>query len=172
MIELLIVIAVLGILAVAVLSAINPIEQVNRAKDTGLRSDSEQLLSGIERFYNFSQYYPWETSKTQGGTGEVTWQVITGLSNDAGQNFLDVLSQTQAQEIKQAFVNRLKQRNDMFISKALGAESNVYICFRPQSGAFKKEAEERCNSTDTSLPTSACNNTDDCGTLGACICLP
>ena len=42
MIELLIVITILGILAVAVLSAINPIEQINRGRDTGRQSDAEQ----------------------------------------------------------------------------------------------------------------------------------
>src|SRR3989339_899005 len=62
MIELLIVIAILGILAVAVLAAINPIEQINRGRDTGSRSDSEQLLSAIDRFYASQGYYPWRTA--------------------------------------------------------------------------------------------------------------
>ena len=53
MIELLIVIAILGILAVAVLAAINPIEQINRGRDTGTRSDAEQLLGAIDRFMHF-----------------------------------------------------------------------------------------------------------------------
>jgi len=60
MIELLIVIAVLGVLAVAVLSAINPIEQINRGRDTGSRSDAEQLLSAFDRFYTSQQIYPWQ----------------------------------------------------------------------------------------------------------------
>lgn len=59
MIELLIVITILGILAVAVLSAINPIEQINRGRDTGSRSDAEQLISAIDRFQAFQGYYPW-----------------------------------------------------------------------------------------------------------------
>lgn len=59
MIELLIVIAVLGILAVAVLAANNPIEQINRGRDTGSRSDAEQLLSAIDRYYAGKGYYPW-----------------------------------------------------------------------------------------------------------------
>ncbi|NIT03538.1 prepilin-type N-terminal cleavage/methylation domain-containing protein, partial [Candidatus Saccharibacteria bacterium] len=49
MIELLIVIAVIGILAIAVLAAINPIEQINRGRDTGSRSDAEQLIGAIDR---------------------------------------------------------------------------------------------------------------------------
>ncbi len=60
MIELLIVITILGILAVAVLSAINPIEQINRGRDTGSQSDAEQLLSAIDRYNAFQGYYPWQ----------------------------------------------------------------------------------------------------------------
>lgn len=65
MIELLIVITILGILAVAVLSAINPIEQINRGRDTGSRSDAEQLLSAIDRYYAFNGYYPWVSSASE-----------------------------------------------------------------------------------------------------------
>jgi prepilin-type N-terminal cleavage/methylation domain-containing protein len=60
MIELLIVITILGILAVAVLSAINPIEQINRGRDTGSQSDSEQLLSAIDRYNAFQGFFPWQ----------------------------------------------------------------------------------------------------------------
>jgi prepilin-type N-terminal cleavage/methylation domain-containing protein len=62
MIELLIVIAVLGILAVAVLASINPIEQINRGRDTGSRGDAEQLISAIDRYYAAKGYYPWMTT--------------------------------------------------------------------------------------------------------------
>jgi prepilin-type N-terminal cleavage/methylation domain-containing protein len=67
MIELLIVITILGILAVAVLSAINPIEQINRGRDTGTQSDAEQLLSAIDRYNAFQGFYPWqkEADETQ-----------------------------------------------------------------------------------------------------------
>ena len=43
LIELLIVIAVIGVLAAALLVAINPLEQLNRAKDAGAKSDAVQL---------------------------------------------------------------------------------------------------------------------------------
>src|SRR3972149_6448515 len=68
MIELLIVIAILGILAVAVLASINPIEQINRGRDTGSRSDAEQLISAIDRFYAAKGYYPWMLNGSSVGT--------------------------------------------------------------------------------------------------------
>ncbi|KUK79563.1 MAG: hypothetical protein XD95_0296 [Microgenomates bacterium 39_7] len=71
MIELLIVITILGILAVAVLSAINPIEQINRGRDTGSQSDAEQLLSAIDRYNAFQGYYPWQEDANDLDTGLV-----------------------------------------------------------------------------------------------------
>ncbi len=62
LVELLIVIAILGILSTAVLSAINPIEQINRGRDTGTQSDAEQLLSAIQRFNAAQGYFPWQTA--------------------------------------------------------------------------------------------------------------
>jgi len=60
LIELLIVIVIIGILAVAVLSAINPIEQINKSKDAGMRSDANELLNAYERYYTTHRKYPWD----------------------------------------------------------------------------------------------------------------
>ena len=51
MIELLVVISIIGILAVAVLSALNPIEQINKGRDTRVKSDAGELLSASERYF-------------------------------------------------------------------------------------------------------------------------
>ena len=68
MIELLIVITILGILAVAVLSAINPIEQINRGRDTGSVSDAEQLLGAADRYNAFQGHYPWQVNSDETDT--------------------------------------------------------------------------------------------------------
>ncbi len=72
MIELLIVITILGILAVAVLSAINPIEQINRGRDTSSQSDAEQLLSAIDRYNAFQGHYPWQLDADESSTSLYT----------------------------------------------------------------------------------------------------
>jgi len=83
MIDLLIVIAILGILAVAVLSAINPIEQINRGRDTGSRSDAEQLLSAIDRYNAFQGYYPWQIGASEASAIPVAWtQMVTGEEDE------------------------------------------------------------------------------------------
>ncbi len=59
LIELLVVITLIGILAVAVLSAINPIEQINKAKDAGKRADASQLISALDRYFASNLKFPW-----------------------------------------------------------------------------------------------------------------
>jgi len=59
LIELLVVITLIGILAVAVLSAINPIEQINKARDAGKRADASQLISALDRYYAANLKFPW-----------------------------------------------------------------------------------------------------------------
>lgn len=59
LVELLIVVALIGILATAVLSALNPIEQVNKTRDAGRKADSAQILEAIDRYYTSNLVFPW-----------------------------------------------------------------------------------------------------------------
>ncbi|MEK7534560.1 MAG: type II secretion system protein [Patescibacteria group bacterium] len=51
LIELLIVIAVLGILAAAIIVAINPVKKINQAKDSNLKSDMGQLVNALQIYF-------------------------------------------------------------------------------------------------------------------------
>ena len=72
MIELLVVIAVIGVLAVAVLSSINPIEQINKGRDTRSRSDAAQLISAVDRYFAIHEKYPWNEEDVEGIDGTFT----------------------------------------------------------------------------------------------------
>ncbi|RJR25465.1 type II secretion system protein [Candidatus Microgenomates bacterium] len=165
MIELLIVIAVLGILAVAVLSAINPIEQINRGKDTGSRSDAEQVLSAIDRYYTTKGYYPWQISPNDGADAQA-WTAVDEAWLDSGGSdaVLDKLSEAGTGEIKASFVDRISQTeyNTLYVYNGGDTGDSTYICFDPQSASFEDEAEDRCTA---GLP-------DDLTAASANICDP
>lgn len=170
MIELLIVIAILGILAVAVLAAINPIEQINRGRDTGSRSDAEQLLSAIDRFYAYRGYYPWVTNPNNNAT--LGWRGVAGstLISFSGGSIgawaddtvsgdpcyvLDKISNGNADgsclgtnEVKRSFVDKITKPdyNHLYVYFSGAAGDSLYVCFKPQSGAMQDEAAERCSS--------------------------
>jgi len=169
MIELLIVIAILGILAVAVLAAINPVEQINRGRDTGSRSDAEQLLSAIDRFYAYKGYYPWTTNPNndsalpwRGVAGDATIS-FTGGSIDAWGDdattpcyVLDKIANGNADEscvgtneVKRSFIDKITKSdyNHLYVYFSGDAGDSLYVCFKPQSGAMQEEATTRCVDT-------------------------
>ncbi len=194
MIELLIVIAVLGILAVAVLSAINPIEQINRSRDTGSRSDAEQLLGAIDRFYANQGYYAWQSGPTDPTFFGTLTQIVPAapvVTGRAGCTMLETLSSgdedvascTGSEELKLSFTNRITEidsagapkANPLYLYYDGEAGSSVYVCFAPKSGAFKTESQKRCTETlPADLPSAIiCNVTPPGGVAGTYMsCLP
>ena len=151
LIELLIVIAVLGILAVAVLAAINPIEQINRSRDTGSRSDAEQLIGAIDRFYASKGYYPWVNSPTSAYT--LGWTPVDASWVDDKPSeptpVLSKLSQAGTEEIKASFVSRISASgyNTLYIYNKGVPGSSTYVCFKPKSGSFSDDAYNRCSAS-------------------------
>lgn len=170
MIELLVVIAVIGVMATAVLSAINPLEQINKGNDTGLRSDAEQLLSAVDRYYSSLGYFPWMNGANDAANVNVTWQNVISLNAASGyQPFLTNLESTQ--EIKHGFTLRLSDTNRtqlelMYDNSA--TSPTMYACFIPKSNSFLTEAHNRCKSTTTTAGTPYGSGVQACpGGLGA-----
>ena len=192
MIELLIVIAILGILAVAVLAAINPIEQINRGRDTGSRSDSEQLLSAIDRFYAYKGYYPWVTNPND--TSDLAWRGVAGdtditLTSGSITAWADNATPTPCyvldkiangdgadcdgtNEVKRSFVDKVTKTdyNHLYVYYNGDPGSSMYVCFKPQSGAMQKDAVDRCTA---GLPDDLVDASSEiCVTDEEYLCLP
>lgn len=77
LVELLIVIAILGVLAGVVLVAINPLEQISRAQDAGRESGIGQLGRATTNYQTSQQLQDYSALGTAAGTN--TWQ--TSLVN-------------------------------------------------------------------------------------------
>lgn len=198
MIELLIVISILGILAVAVLSAINPIEQINRGRDTGSRSDAEQLLSALDRYYAYKGFYPWQQNPADTSNAGITFQIINDQlvqGNSVNCPILYRLSETTgisactgengAQELKISFVNKISNTgyNPLYIYNAGVTGSSTYVCFKPISNSFIQEAKDRFKDASgnaiappVDYPADAIENSTFCGGSSSspnnCTCLP
>lgn len=69
LVELLIVIALISVLAVALVATLNPIEQINKARDSRFQNDAAEVLSAIERYYATQLFYPWEDEIWGEGAG-------------------------------------------------------------------------------------------------------
>ena len=178
LIELLIVITLLGILAVAVLSAINPIEQINRSKDTASRSDSEQLINAADRYYATKGYYPWMTDGQSENASIDPMVEITAIDQTFGDDAIEMLTQLSSggtAEIKESYVNRIVAgtARHLWIYNEGEQGDSTYICFVPRSAAFREQAWGRCDSdapnhgdygdVPDDYPASACPATDCVG---------
>ncbi|MFZ1721323.1 MAG: prepilin-type N-terminal cleavage/methylation domain-containing protein [Microgenomates group bacterium] len=192
MIELLIVIAILGILAVAVLSALNPIEQINRGRDTGYRSDAEQLLNAFERYQAFQGAYPWQTGPGDTSNIGLSWQVFDDSVADTATPPCPVYEKLSeattancigTDEVKVSFFNRVfaASRNPLYVYNDGTQGASTYVCFAPSSQAFITEVQQRLdpdlNGVLDNFPadypdTWAIGNTTECGVEGNCVCIP
>lgn len=188
MIELLIVITILGILAVAVLSAINPIEQINRGRDTGTQSDAEQMINAIERYNAFQGKYPWKKESTGSfaistfTTIDSSWRDDSSPTNCSVLEKLSVVASTGStcypgtDELKQTFVSRINSSDrKMFVYNRGQLGDSTYVCFLPQSKAFSEQAKTRCGTGGADLPADMAGiKTTVCPTSGDAfyVCLP
>ncbi len=191
MVELLIVIALLGVIAVIVIAAINPIEQANRARDTRLRADGAQLISAIDRYYASRQEFPWETTDAVDSSTEAFGFVSAadpnvGICGDATCSVDGVL--LESLELKSEFRNRpfIKAKDDedkIFVGKARGASQSIYACFVPASRTTRENAVAddlvySINPADGSRGTASANCTGEKGVdsdwaaEGCYVCVP
>lgn len=155
LVELLIVVGILGILAVGLLAAIDPIEQLNRGRDTTARNSTREVLGAMQRYFALQGTYP------------APYNITGSLSGDmvAGSDGADVVAALiTAGELKTGFLNSLSaaQRAAMYVSKAGGGtDGAVSVCFNPVSKGISLETasnKDSAGAPDTSCPstTGAC----------------
>lgn len=178
LVELLIVIALIAVLAVALVATLNPIEQINKARDSRYKNDAAELLSAIERYYASTMNYPWgEVTSASGWDAVNTLVGLCGTDCSAGDTGGDLVS---TGELKPSFMKK-----SQFLSTAVAQDKlyvvydapnqSVYACFIPkamtnQQGAVLTDIH---NGTAYTAPTADCTTTT-WDTLGdACfICVP
>lgn len=153
LVELLIVIGLLGAIALIVISAINPIEQSNRARDTRYKADAGQLISAIDRYFVTTSAFPWMTvtpatydsaddalnfvTATDPNVGLCT-AVGCGGANDG----VLILNNELKTEFRQrAFVKGVVSvPNQIWVGKEIGSSSSTYACFVPLSKSIRDKA--------------------------------
>lgn len=149
LVELLIVIGLLGAIALIVISAINPIEQSNRARDTRFKADGGQLISAIDRYFATKSEFPWMTV-TPTLTTDQAFAFVSAATQGVGicgaTCSVDGVLITN-DELKTEFRNRDFVKNSptavdkqIMIGKATGASSSVYSCFVPLSKSVREKA--------------------------------
>lgn len=169
LIEVLLVIAIIAIIAAAVLSAINPIEQVNKGRDTGMKNDSAEFLNAAERYFVTFECYPWARDASGVcGTAEPAGDKISSMDDGAtaGTVAYALKELENKQEIKPQYKTR-KSLDNVYVTQ--DTNDQVHVCYLPTSATFQEQAKEAGLQRDGE--TTGC--TPDAQTAAGChICLP
>ncbi len=144
LIELLVVITLIAILAVAILAAINPVEQRNKALDTGVQSAATQTVAAMERFY--TTYGCWPDDSTISAAGIVT---CPGGGTPA---LADIDKLVTVGEIKDAKIKaQLTGAGGIVV---VDGNNIAHACFVPVSKAVKGKAAFAATATSVSAGTA------------------
>jgi prepilin-type N-terminal cleavage/methylation domain-containing protein len=142
LIELLIVIALLGALAVAMIAAIDPLEQFNRGQDTGTRNTAEEIYNSAIRYYSLKAEFPW-------GTTPITTQLATGI--------LTYISDfIAAGEMKTDFTDLAGKRLSQIYVTA--QSDKISVCYMPNSKGFQKDSNTKFGSDGELYTAGTCKS--------------
>ncbi len=147
LIELLIVIAILGILALGLMAALDPIEQLKRARDTATRSAIEEFYNAALRYYSSKEILPWGTSNPN----------ATLLSSVTGTYIQSLVA---LGELKDKFKTESNLKK-IYLTDPTGDDPRV--CFAPESKSVRGEPNTYFNQTGGTL-----SDTSGCLTSGSC----
>jgi prepilin-type N-terminal cleavage/methylation domain-containing protein len=150
MIELLIVISVLGILAVGLLAAVDPFEQLKKSRDTNTRQSVLALQTALTRYYATHNGLPWDTSSNVDcytTYGDAGIRPDATMIADAGM--APCIASVEADgELKPGFVNALgANAQRMYISSA--NVSDISVCFAPESKSVFAEENTKYSNDGT-----------------------
>ena len=137
--ELLIVIGVLGILAAGLLAAIDPFEQLKKARDANNRNAAVELLNGFTRYYATHGAFPWDLATPVDCDGTGTADAPGVLATDALEinDMSDCITSLETDgELKPDFVSNVKAN----IYVGSGGLTDITVCFAPEGKALRSDA--------------------------------
>jgi len=186
--ELLIVIGVLGILAAGLLAAIDPFEQLKKARDTNNRNAATEFLQASQRYYATHGYLPWYKPGASAGTYDANcldtrWDALrpttpsTSYPRPALKVAVDLASTdgiitcisntlTSDGEIKATFFSGLK--TPIYVMS--GSPTSTAVCFAPEGKSNLSDPQTKYAYDSTNLTIKApgnCTATDLSG--GNCL---
>lgn len=157
--ELLIVIGVLGILAAGLLAAIDPFEQLKKARDTNNRNATVELLSGLTRYYANHGAFPWNlttpptvcnrsvATENLGGFGAMAADAFS-IQDTALSDCIEASLVTDG-ELKTTYMDGIGSLH-IFVASDPTDATNLITCFKPEGKSARSDAATKYEITGTS----------------------
>ncbi len=139
LVELLVVVSIMAILTVAVVSAINPLEQLRKGRDIQRKADAATILSANDRFQATFGCYPWYWDSADSVCA--TSNQIGGFLPDSAPELIDESSFGnggfhEQLELKQELKAQFKTRSTITNHELTVYEDStgqISVCFTPES---------------------------------------
>jgi len=147
--ELLIVIAVLGILAAGLLAAIDPFEQLRKANDTNNRNATVELVTSMTRYYASYKAYPWNETTPKAGCSRATGGDLIDLKS-LSTGVLPVTTAKTCLTNSLILVGELKDTyftgigsTPIYIASDPADKTNFVACFAPESKSARLDSSTK-----------------------------
>lgn len=179
MVELLVVISIIGILATAVLAALNPVEQLKKARDTARKADAQTVLGAIDRFQATFGCYPWQLTGTTCSTTTVTGPLeLAGSGAAIAASSFATGGSLEQLGLKDELKSQFQERTSVTASElwlSVNGVGQASVCFEPESkssrggglGPIKGPTNETITTTDCT--TGAYSRIDATSTCAVCV---
>jgi prepilin-type N-terminal cleavage/methylation domain-containing protein len=159
LVELLIVIALLGALAIGLIGAIDPFEQLKKGQDTGTRNTVSEVQSAVIRYYALKGRMPWCTqasgdtcSPFPDGT-KLSDMNGSPAAEDVGTALTTIVN---TGELKDTFATaQSKELDKVFVT---GDLETVKVCYAPVSKSFRADDNTKYDDKGEVNTTDGCPN--------------
>ncbi len=147
LIELLVVLGILGILAAALLAAINPVEQLRKGQDTALKNIASEFVGATTSYYSTLNSLPWFSVANGGANCYAGGNTLNAVALNSLAGCITTLVTNG--ELKASF------QNTPNLSKVIvtnpnpqsGNAADVIACFQPQSNSQQLDLNTKYTQT-------------------------
>lgn len=152
LVELLIVIALLGALAVGLLATIDPFEQLKKGRDTSIRNTVAEMYNANLRYFSTKGQFPWGTGST----------FVAKAVNTMGADVTELIN---VGELKNKFIELAGTGNLAKVLVTSTSVEHLAVCYKAESKSFQEDPVTIFGSDGVTSATTCKSQTS--GTAGA-----
>jgi len=153
LIELLIVIALLGALAVGLLAALDPFEQLKKGTDTATRNMVSEVHGAIIRYYGIKNHMPWCPTGVACPADPSGTDLLTGpIGPYIAGNGMALTNIIEAGELKSDFATLAGGNTTKVYVTGSEVNATAYVCYRPTAKSFLADSNSKFNKIGVVTP--------------------
>jgi len=155
LVELLIVIALLGALAIGLIGALDPFEQLKKGTDTGTRDLVNQVQTAVLRYYATTNQFPWDSTPALSAGFTAKEMGITDFNDSISKM---VVAGELKSNFRDIYGTKLQQIVVTYIPSGLAQSATVVACYQPQSKSFLVDPNTKYSNDGTTSGAASCKS--------------